>query len=126
MNYFQSTDFNAGFIYNVLERKVLPLLKKSITGSVKDEIQIPLIQLLPKDCTAVTETRILSETLATTLGHFEAVYGKAFNLTFENPYCIGRQYYYIPYTITKKVMPHREMTIADIEQALGYRIKVIG
>jgi hypothetical protein len=126
MNYFQSTDFNAGFIYNVLERKVLPLLKKSTTGSVKDEIQIPLIQLLPKDCTAVTETRILSETLTTTLGHFEAVYSKSFNLTFENPYCIGRQYYYIPYTITKKVMPSREMTIADIEQALGYRIKVIG
>ena len=125
MNYFQSTDFNAGFIYNVLERKVLTLLKKSTTGSVKDEIQIPLIQFLPKDCNAVTETRILSATIETALGYFEAVYGKSFNLTFENPYYIGRQYYYIPYTITKKVMPPREMTIADIERALGYRIKVI-
>ncbi len=124
MNYFQSTDFNAGFIYNVLERKVLPLLKKSTSGSVKDEIQIPLVQFLPKDCNAVTETRILSETIETALGYFEAVYGKSFNLTFENCYCV-KQYYYIPYTITKKAIPPREMTVADIEQALGYRIKVI-
>ena len=124
LNYFQSTDFNAGFIYNQVERHTAPLLNKCSATSVESEITIPRIQVLPKGCSAIQEMDTLKATMRCVTEHFEAVYGKSFTLEFGSVYT-QKQYYHFPYIVTRKVKA-KEMTIAEIEEALGYRIKVVG
>lgn len=124
LNYFQSTDFNAGFIYNQVERQVVPLIDKCSATSLEAEITIPRIQVTPKGCSAIQEMDTLKATMGCVIEQFDAVYGKSFTLEFGSVYT-QKQYFHFPYIITRKT-ECKEMTIAEIEEALGYKIKVVG
>lgn len=122
MNYFQSADFNAGFIYNQVERQVVPLIKDSAV-SLEAKITIPRIQVIPKGCSTIQKMNILAATTKSVIEHFDAVYGKSFTLKFGSVYT-QKQYFHFPYIITRKT-ECKEMTIAELEEALGYKIKVV-
>lgn len=124
LNYFQSTDFNAGFIYNQVERHTAPLLDKNSATSLESEITIPRIQVMPKGCGSIQEMDTLKATMRCVTEHFDAVYGKSFTLEFGSVYT-QKQYFHFPYIVTRKTNA-KEMTIAEIEEALGYKIKVVG
>jgi hypothetical protein len=123
MNYFQSTDFNAGVIYTRIEKSALSMLKGS-SALCMDSISIPYIQLVPKNCGSVKEADTIKATISAVSEHFKAVYGKNFNLDIHN-YERDKQYFKFSY-IVRMVPNYKEMTISQIEEALGYKIKVIG
>ena len=122
LNYFQSTDFNAGLIYGKVERNTVSLLKDTDTMAVS-EIYIPAVQLVPSNCTALKELDIIEATTRTVTEHFEAVYGKNFTLDFKS-WKRDKQYFRFDYSVTRKEV-YKEMTVSEIEEALGYKIKVV-
>ena len=125
MNYFQSTDFNAGVIYNLIEREsIKEMLKSKGIVAHGSNISIPIIQLLPKGCGSVNQEEIINATRKVVIQHFDAVYGKNFTLTF-GEYVKNNQYILFPYTVSRKE-EYKEMTVTEIEKALGYKIKVVG
>lgn len=126
LNYFQSTDFNAGVIYGRTEKLAVRMIKDPSffpLNKASSELELPIIQMIPKGCTAITEHEVIEATLNTVAEHFEAVYGKSFTLKFAS-WKKDKQYYKFEYTVTKKDV-YKEMTVAEIEEALGYRIKVV-
>jgi hypothetical protein len=79
---------------------------------------------MPKGCSAIQEMDTLKATMRCVVEHFDAVYGKSFTLEFGSVYT-QKQYFHFPYIITRKT-ECKEMTIAEIEEALGYKVKVVG
>ena len=125
LNYFQSTDFNAGVIYNQIERGIVKhMLGCEGRVSYSTILSMPIIQLLPKSCGSVKEEEIIGATLKAVTQHFVAVYGNKFHLSFDE-YWTKNQYINFSYTIRRKEQ-YKEMTISEIEKALGYKIKVVG
>lgn len=126
LNYFQSTDFNTGIIYHKMEKALAPLLKEKSSTSVMGDVEIPIIQMLPagKSCGSVEEEKTINATSKAVIEHFDAVYGKNFSLAL---YSAKRekQYIKISYCISRKE-EYKEMTVAEIEEELGYNIKVVG
>jgi hypothetical protein len=124
LNYFQSTDFNAGMLYSAVEKDAVKMLKDRGVLSHSSNYSIPNIQLIPNCCEACNEGNTIDATIRTTTEHFKAVYGKSLELDIygwqrNKVYCV------FFYRITRKE-PCKEMTIAEIEEALGYKIKVVG
>ena len=122
LNYFQSTDFNAGMLYSAIEKNAVKMLKERVY-STKDDYSIPNIQLIPKCCETCNEGNTIDATIRAATEHFKAVYGKNLDLDIygwqrNKVYCV------FFYRITRKE-PCKEMTIAEIEEALGYKIKVV-
>ena len=124
MNYFQSTDFNAGMLYSVVEKEAVKMLKDKGVLSYSSNYSIPNIQLIPKDCETFNEGDIIDATIRAATEHFEAVYGKNFKLDIYGWQRV-KQYCLFFYRISRKEQP-KEMTITEIEEALGYKVKVIG
>ena len=124
LNYFQSTDFNAGILYSAMEKKAVKMLKEKDVHSTHGEYSIPNIQVIPKNCATVDEGKTIDATIKAATEHFEAVYGKTFELDIYAWQRI-KQYCIFFYRITRKEK-YKEMTIAEIEEALGYKIKVVG
>lgn len=123
LNYFQSTDFNAGMLYSAIEKQAVKMLKER-AYSTKDNYSIPNIQLIPKGCETCDEGSTIDATIRAATEHFKAVYGKNLELDIygwqrNKVYCV------FFYRINRKE-PCKEMTIAEIEEALGYKIKVVG
>lgn len=124
LNYFQSTDFNAGVIYNQIERNVVKeIIKRKGIILYSSNISIPIIQLLPKGWSGVAQEKVIDATRKAVIQHFEAVYGNKFHLKFSE-YQTNKQYIVLPYTVTRKE-EYKEMTVAEIEKALGYKIRII-
>lgn len=126
LNYFQSTDFNAGIIYGRAEKLAIRMIKDPSffpLNKASSELELPIIQMISKGCTTITEHEVIEATLNTVAEHFEAVYGKSFTLKFVS-WKKDKQYYKFEYTVTKKEV-YKEMTVAEIEEALGYKIKVV-
>lgn len=123
MNYFQSVDFNAGVIYSGIEKHVVSMLEEPGTLSYSSNYSIPCIQLVPKNCSSKAEEEIIDATIRAITEHFDAVYGKNFTLNIYAWQHV-KQYCLLFYSITRKEL-HKEMTIADIEEALGYKIKIV-
>ena len=123
LNYFQSTDFNAGMLYSAVEKKAVTMLKETNENVVSGAYHIPNIQVVPKGCGCVEDSKVIEATIKAATDHFKAVYGKNLELDI---YAWQRvkQYCGFFYRITRKE-PCKEMTIADIEEALGYKIKVV-
>lgn len=124
MNYFQSTDFNAGMLYSAVEKEAVKMLKDKGVLFYSSNYSIPNIQLIPKDCETFNEGDIIDATIRAATEHFEAVYGKNFKLDIYGWQRI-KQYCLFFYRISRKEQP-KEMTITEIEEALGYKVKVIG
>ena len=125
LNYFQSTDFNAGVIYASIEKAMGSLLNGDIT-SIEKEVRLPKIQAVLKNSGSIQEKEILDATLDAVLEHFAAVYGEQFDIEmrhYGDPY--KRQYIVFEAKIKRKEFT-KEMTITEIEEALGYKIKVVG
>ena len=124
LNYFQSTDFNAGMLYSAIEKKTVTMLKETDEHSTSGAYHIPNIQVVPKGCSCVDDSKVIEATIKSATEHFKAVYGKTLELDI---YAWQRvkQYCVFFYRITRKEI-HKEMTIAEIEEALGYKIKVVG
>ena len=124
MNYFQSTDFNAGMLYSAVEKKTIAMLKETNEHSTSGAYHIPNIQVVPKGCGYIDDSKVIEATIKSATEHFNAVYGKSFELSI---YAWQRvkQYCVFFYRITRKEI-YKEMTVADIEKALGYKIKVVG
>ena len=123
LNYFESTDFNAGVIYCRMEKSVVKHLIKEELDEVTIAFDLPKIQMF-LNTEGFNEHRVMATTLDTVKNHFEAVYGKSFTISELNWYK-NKQYVSIHYKISRKVQP-KEMTIQEIEEALGYKIKVVG
>ena len=125
LNYFESTDFNAGVIYNKVEKAFAPALKDTSLQEIEGYATLPTIQVLPKIILpGVTEEEIINATCKSVIAHFDAVYGKQFTLCF--PDCKhDKQYIKFKY-IVKRKNAYKEMTVEEIEAALGYKIKVVG
>lgn len=126
LNCFQSTDFNAGIIYGRAEKLAVKMLNDPAffpCNRASSELRLPIIQMIPKGCSIVTEHETIEATLNTVIKQFEAVYGKSFTLKFDS-WKQDKQYYVFEYTINKKET-YKEMTVAEIEEALGYKIKVV-
>ena len=125
LNYFQSTDFNAGVIYANIDKAMGSLLIGDITF-IEKEIRLPKIQAVLKNSGSIQEKETLDATLDAVLEHFAAVYGERFDIEmrhYGDPY--KRQYIVFEAKIKRKETT-KEMTIAEIEEALGYKIKVVG
>lgn len=123
LNYFESTDFNAGVIYCRLEKSLTKHLIQGGEDEVYISMDLPKIQMLI-DGLITDEQAVINDTLDVVTHHFEAVYGKSFaidSMTWHK----NKQYITINYKISRKVQP-KEMTIEEIEKALGYKIKVVG
>lgn len=124
LNYFQSTDFNAGVMYTYVEKTVGLMLKdKSATGVLAD-FTIPAIQLIPKGAGSIKEGETIKATIKAATEHFDAVYGKSFSLNIYS-WKMDKQYFKFEYSVDRKET-YKEMTVAEIEEALGYKIKVVG
>lgn len=124
MNYFQSTDFNAGVMYTYVEKTVGLMLKDKGAISVLADFTIPAIQLIPKGAGSIQEGETIKATIKAATEHFEAVYGKNFNLNIYS-WKMDKQYFKFEYSVKRKET-YKEMTVAEIEEALGYKIKVVG
>lgn len=124
LNYFQSTDFNAGIMYTYVEKLAVHMINNKDKQVASTEIVLPKVQLVPKGCGGISEADTICATMNGVTEHFNAVYGKSFILEFGNCYNM-KQHICFPFTITRKT-EYKEMTIADIEKALGYKIKVVG
>lgn len=124
MNYFQSTDFNAGIIYTCVEKTAVHMIKDKDRYAASTEVVLPKVQLVPDGCGVILEADTLWTTMKRVIEHFDAVYGKSFTLEFGN-YYDKKQYFCFPYTIARKT-EYKEMTITEIEEALGYKIKIVG
>jgi hypothetical protein len=126
LNYFQSTDFNAGVIYNKIEKNMALMIKNtSSAGSCfVGELCLPAIQLIPaKGCIGCTEHDIMETTIHTVIEHFNAVYGKNFILNISS-WKRDKQYFKFDFSVKRKEI-YKEMTIEEIEAELGYKIKVV-
>ena len=123
LNYFQSTDFNAGVMYTYIEKTVGLVINAKDTGA-SGKFSIPAIQLLIENAGSILENDIIKATIKTATEHFDAVYGKNFSLDIHS-WKRDKQYFKFEYRIDRKEKC-KEMTIADIEEALGYKIKVVG
>lgn len=122
LNYFQSTDFNAGTIYGIVERNTLKLLKDDNSKERVGSFSIAAIQMI-LDSTIVSEHDLIEATLQSVTTHFNAVYGRSFTLKF-NSWKRDKQYFIFDYTIARKEV-YKEMTVSEIEAVLGYKIKVV-
>lgn len=123
LNYFESTDFNAGVIYSRVEKSVVKHLIKEEADEVSISLDLPKIQMLIDD--VVTDPhKVMENTLNVVKHHFEAVYGKSFTIDYMT-WHRNKQYIAINYKVSRKVQP-KEMTVEEIEEALGYKIKVVG
>lgn len=125
LNYFETTDFNAGIIYSKVERILAPALKNT-KSKIAGNITLPRIQLLPKVMfNGVTQDGVLKNICNRVITHFNAIYGKQFELTFPNVTEEGKYYIEFHFEINRKE-EYKEMTVAEIEKELGYKIKVVG
>lgn len=123
LNYFESTDFNAGVIYCRIEKSVVKHLIQEEANEISISLDLPKIQMLV-DGLFSDEHKVMNNTLDVVRHHFEAVYGKSFAIDSMS-WHKNKQYITINYKISRKVLP-KEMTIKEIEEALGYKIKVVG
>ena len=119
---FQSTDFNAGVMYNIIEQTAMPLNDCEI---FRYNLTIPAIQLVPKHIRDfVEEEDLIKATVKVVTDHFEAVYGEKYSLDIYK-WEQEKRHYRFYFSVTRK-KAFKEMTITEIEEALGYKIKVIG
>ena len=123
LNYFESTDFNAGVIYCRIEKSLVKHLIQEGSDEVSISMDLPKIQMFI-DGLLSEEHKVMNNTLDVVNHHFEAVYGKSFAIDSMS-WHKNKQYITINYKISRKVPP-KEMTIEEIEKALGYKIKVVG
>lgn len=125
LNYLETTDFNAGILYNRVEKAVYPALKDNSIDSTVGTLSLPAIQVLPKiTFQRTSEEDIINAITKKIADHFDAVYGKTFSITFPT-FRKVKAYVEIDYVITRK-HSYKEMTIEQIEKELGYKIKVVG
>ena len=125
LNYFQSTDFNAGVIYAKLDKAMGSLLIGEV-AFIEKEIRLPKIQVVLKSSGSIQEKETLDATINAVLEHFAAVYGEHFNIEmrhYTDPY---RKSHIVFEAKVKRKETVKEMTITEIEEALGYKIKVVG
>lgn len=125
LNYFESTDFNAGMIYGRIDKAMGPAII-DVRCSIKEgHVVIPKIQAIPKlMLPGVTEEDIINATCKSVIAHFDAVYGKQFTLSFTE--CKQENRYIMFNYIINRKDDYKEMTIEQIEKELGYKIKVVG
>lgn len=123
LNYFESTEFNAGVIYCRIEKSVVKHLIQEGADEVSISLDLPKIQMLI-DEVDTDPHKVMENTLGVVKHHFEAVYGKSFTIDSMS-WHKNKQYITINYKVSRKVQP-KEMTIEEIEEALGYKIKVVG
>ena len=126
LNYFQSTDFNAGVIYGKIEKNIVNMIKNinSASSCFVGELCIPAIQLIPsKGYIGCAEGELIETTVHTVIEHFDAVYGKSFTLNISS-WKRDKQYFKFDFSIERKEI-YKEMTVAEIEAELGYKIKVV-
>jgi len=123
LNYFESTEFNAGVIYCRVEKSVVKHLIQEGADEVSISLDLPKIQMLI-DEVDTDQNKVMENTLDVVKHHFEAVYGKSFTID-PMSWHRNKQYITINYKVSRKVQP-KEMTIEEIEEALGYKIKVVG
>ena len=124
LNYLETTDFNAGVLYNRVEKAVYPALKDNSIDSTVGTLSLPAIQVLPKITFQITsEEDIINAITKKITEHFDAVYGKTFSIAFPT-FRKAKANVELDYVITRKHQ-YKEMTVAEIESALGYKIKVV-
>ena len=125
MNYYHSPEFNAGFIWNKIERSI-GLMMSQKQDSCTDRIYLPKIQISPKAFT-LGEVQYIAGNVAKInniiIDTFNAVYGKRFEIDLTDSMCSAN----VKFVYTIRCKPaHKEMTIEEIESVLGYKIKIIG
>lgn len=134
MNFLQSIDFNAGIIYNQIDKLAIKVLTGADSISSSGYVSLPCIQVFPRDLLGISisrnyiatadKERIIAEIKHAVINQFDAVYGSHLTLVF-NDWNYEKQYVLMTFTISKKEK-YKEMTIEDIEKALGYKVKIIG
>ncbi|MBR3600235.1 MAG: hypothetical protein IKL53_10220 [Lachnospiraceae bacterium] len=122
LNYFESTDFNAGAIYTRMEKVLIKNVINTEANEVVSFMELPKIQMICHDSNC--DDKIINNTLDKVQKHFDAVYGKSYELIIHG-WKYRKQYVYIDYRIVRKERP-KELTIKEIEELLGYKIKVVG
>lgn len=126
MNKLQTTDFNAGMLYEQIDRETRKLIREYEDGMhmYLSKYHFPKIQLLPHKLCDIQEDSIIDAIKQKVNTQFNLVYGQQWELCFNTEYPSG-SYYIFSYSITRKEEV-KEMTIAEIEEKLGYKIKVVG
>lgn len=122
LNYFESTDFNAGCIYTRMEKVLIKNVINKEANEVVSFVELPKIQMICQDSNC--DNQIINNTLEKVMKHFEAVYGKTYELIIHG-WKYHKQYVYIDYRIVRKEQP-KELTVTEIEKLLGYKIKIVG
>ena len=123
LNYFDSTDFNAGYIYARMERSLHKHLDLGEKEEVTISMDIPKIQMV-LGTSDFKDAEIIKATLDMVENHFNATYGKNFSLD-ELTWNKYKQYIAVHFKISKKQKP-KELTVTEIEKLLGYKIKIVG
>lgn len=127
MNKVQSTDFNAGMMYAKIERDTYRLIddyEKGKRSVYTNSYQFTTSQLFPDANYSAKEKSYIVDAIKKTVeNQFNRVYGHYYALQFSD--FPGGSYCVFVYTITRKEEV-KELTIAEIEEKLGYKIKVVG
>ena len=123
LNFLHTTDYNAGYIYNKVERSVGSLLQEGPTAAaVVADIPVPKIQIIAKHSPAEYEGQIIEAVKTMVSESFNAVYHN-FDFYFSSVVESNGNIVF-SYVIKRKEM-RKEMTIAEIEKELGYKIKIV-
>lgn len=127
MNKLQSTDFNAGILYAKIDRDTCQLIKdyeERKRTVFTNSHNFSKSQLFPGYWRGIQAESIVDSIKKTVETQFNLEYGEQYELRLANDYPSG-SYYIFGYSITRKEEA-KEMTIAEIEEKLGYKIKVVG
>lgn len=126
LNHFEPTDFNAGILFNRIERTLASMHTNKDLNISASCVCLPKIQVLPPFAPDEYDanTKIISAICKRVHEHFDAVYSNSLELEFNN-ISFEKKYVKFEYIITRKSV-YKEMTIEQIEKELGYKIKVVG
>lgn len=131
MDKAKSFDFNAGFVYAKLDKELFRHATRPATDSSESFVLSVLNVRVPKvwfnlPCDKNVKVTLTTEQIKTLRGTIERAaethYPK-FN-TNVSIYPV-EQYLAFSIKITKKEPPVKELTVKEIEERLGYKIKVI-
>lgn len=129
MDKAKSFDFNAGFVYAKLDKELFRYATRPATSDSLGlgvlNVRVPKVWFnLPCDKSVkVTLTTDQIKTLRNTIERAAETHYPRFNTNVS--IYPAEQYLTFSIKITKKEPPVKELTVKEIEERLGYKIKVI-
>ena len=118
-----TTDFIAGMMYHKIENGMTLILSRKYTAY---EFPFGIPNFDPTFWeTAIYKSSLIENVVQTVVDEFTRNYGKEYAINIARDFPYVREDFNVIITIKKKEPEYKEMTIADVEKELGYKIKII-